>query len=258
MRRIVLSMVSFFIFIVLFSGFLWAITGKELAEKVYNRYDGDDAYYRVKMFLIDRRGKKREREMEILVKDFSGLNKTYIRFLAPSDIRGTSFLSIERVAGSDLQYLFLPDLGRSRRIVSSQKKRRFVNTDYTYEDMERRKPDQDTHRILGEEKVMGRDCYKLESVPKDGKSQYGKRISWVDKESYLILKTDFYDKKGRLVKQFRVDKIGKVGNIWTIFDSTMCDLKRDHKTKMVLEDVKYNQGLSDEVFTVRYMERHWQ
>ncbi len=251
---IVLLLTSIFM---LSQGIGFAITGQELAQKVYNRYDGDDAYYKIEMSLIDRRGKERRREMEIFVKDFSGLDKTYIKFLSPNDIKGTSFLSVERIDKDDLQYLFLPDLGRARRIVSSQKRNRFVNTDYTYEDMERRKPDKDEHKIIGEEEFIGRDCYKLESLPKKGTSQYSKRISWVDKESFLILKTDFYDRKGKLIKRFWVDKVSEIDGIWTVMDSTMHDLKRSHKTRMVVKEVKYNQGLSEEMFSVRYMERHW-
>lgn len=233
----------------------WAMDADELARKVYERYDGDDAYYRVEMTLIDRKGREKRREMEMYVKDFGGLNKTYIVFLSPKDIRGTAFLSIENPGDKDdTQYLYLPDLGRARRIVSSQRKNRFVNTDYTYEDMQRRKPEWDEHRILGEKRYLDRDCYILEAVPKR-RSQYGRLESLVDKESFLVLWTDFYDKKGRKVKEFRAKEIKEVDGIWTIIDSLMHDLKRKHQTVMKVKDVRYNQGLSDELFTVRHLEK---
>ncbi len=229
------------------------VDGLEVAKKVYDRYDGDDAFFLMDMKLINRKGKEKKRELKIYVKDYSGLNRTLIVFTSPKDIKGTAFLSIETPEGEDIQYLYLPDLGRPRRIVSSQKKNRFVNTDYTYEDMERRKPEKDDHKILKEDVLLGRDCYVLESVPKPGTSQYGKRVSWIDKESYLVLAVDFYDPKGKKVKEFRALKVEEIDGIWTITESVMHDLRKRHKTKMNAREVKYNQGLKDEIFTVRGM-----
>ncbi len=246
-----------FLFIIGVAKVGFCLSGGELAEKIYNRYDGDDSYFKVKMFLVNENGKARERLLEIYTKDFNGLNKTYIVFLSPLDIRGTAFLSIEHPGDKDdTQYLFLPTLGRARRIVSSQKNRHFVNTDYTYEDMQRRKPFMDEHKIIGQQEFLERPCYILESIPKT-RSQYSKRISWVDKNSYLILATDFYDKKNKKVKEFRVEKIQKIDGIWTPVKTTMYDLKRKHKTIMITTTVKYNQGLKDSLFTVRQLESEY-
>ena len=85
---------------------------------------------------------------------------------------------------------------------------KFVNSDYTYEDMQKRKVQKDHHKLLRSEPFKNYDCWVLESIPKDSKdSQYGKRISWIVKDIFVAVKTEFYNKKGKLQKIFTVRKL---------------------------------------------------
>jgi len=249
------KLVSLVFVLLCFASNLYAqsFTGLEVMEKVFSRDDGNDAQFKIDMILIDKSGNRRERKLEIYSKDFGELVKTYLKFYEPADIDGTSFLTLENADKDDTQYLYLPALGRARRIVSSQKDLLFVNTDFTYEDMQRRKPNEDEHKLLGEEQVEERTCYKIESVPLK-KSQYSKRIHSVDKSSFVIVKTDFFNKKNKLSKTFHVERLEKSSGIWTTFNTLIEDLGERHKTLMKITEVNYNQGLDDELFTLRKLE----
>jgi len=229
--------------------------GPTLAAKVFNRDDGKDSYAHIKMLLIDKRGNKRLRKMISATKDFGKLSKSLIIFQSPESIKGTGFLTWEKENEDDDQFLYLPALRRVRRIVANQKDSQFVNTDYTYEDMQKRKVEKDNHKILKSEKHEGYDCWVLESVPKDPEtSQYGKVVSWVVKDMYLPVKTEFYDKRGRLEKVQIAKEIKKIDNIYSVLESEMKSLKRDHRTLMKTDDIKYNTGIPDRIFTRRYLE----
>jgi outer membrane lipoprotein-sorting protein len=207
------------------------------------------------MVLRDRRGGERKRNLEILAKDYGKLRKSFIRFTQPADIAGTAFLSWENDNADDTQYLYLPALGRARRIVTSQKNLTFVNTDFTYEDMQRRQPEKDNHKLIAEEDYNNFKCYIVESIPQDaGTSQYLKRVSWVDKASSMIVKVNFYDKKGELSKLFQVKELKQESGIWTAMETIMEDLKEGTATLMKVTDVRYNQGLDDEIFTERRLQ----
>jgi len=239
---------------VFFSFPLHAMDGPTLARQMYDREDGKDSKATVQMLLIDKKGTKRLRSFMSVSKDYDGVGKSFIRFISPADIKGTSFLTWENKGRDSDQFLYLPALKRVRRIVSSQKSSQFVNTDYTYEDMERRKPDLDDHQVVGEEKLSGRECWVLESTPKDAKeSQYGKRKLWVAKDILLPVKIDYFDKKNQLIKEFTVVDIREVDGIWTIIESEMQDLKKSHKTLLKTENVTFNQGVEDSLFTEAYM-----
>jgi outer membrane lipoprotein-sorting protein len=231
-----------------------AVDGVRIAQKVVDRNDGQDATSKIRMLLIDKRGNKRFRNLITVVKKYGDLSKSYMRFTSPADIDGTSFLTWENKDRDDDQFLYLPALQRVRRIVSSQKSNRFVNTDYTYEDLQSREVAQDTHTILREEKIDTYDCWVLESIPKRlDDSQYGKRIIWVIKEIYLPIKIEFYDKRNRLFKIFTGKNIQKIDGIWTILDAEMNDLKKEHRTLMKTDEIQYNRNVPDEVFTKGYM-----
>lgn len=232
-----------------------ALTGDEIARAVYNRDDGEDSYAASHMMLVDDKGNERHRDLITYEKDYGELLKGFIRFLSPADIEGTGFLSWENEEADDTQYLYLPDLGRSRRIVSSQKDLRFVNTDFTYEDMQRRKPEKDTHAIVGEETWEGHSCYVLEDVPKSKKSsQYSKIVRWIDKESMVPVKIELYNKKGEMFKKYTVEKLEKIDGIWTEREVLMDDLSEKHSTRMTITEIMYNRGLDDETFTLQNLE----
>ena len=231
------------------------MTGKELAQLVYDRDIGDDSCAHSVMGLISRRGKKRIRHFITYRKDDGKLLKQLIRFTSPADIEGTGFLSFEREDEATEQFLYLPALRRTRRIVSSQKDHRFVNTDFTYEDMERRRVEDYAHTISGEEKKQGRDCWILESRPKaKAESQYSLVKSWVAKGIYVPVFIEYYNKKRKLIKEYSVAKLGKIQGIWTEIEVVMIDLNREHRTLIKLKDIKYNSNLPDDTFTRRNLE----
>ncbi|WP_286819974.1 outer membrane lipoprotein-sorting protein [Desulfobacter sp. UBA2225] len=233
-----------------------AMDGAQIAQKVVDRDQGQDATLKIRMLLIDKGGKKRFRSLITVVKKYGDVSKSYIRFTSPADIEGTAFLTWENKESDDDQFLYLPALQRVRRIVSSQKSNRFVNTDYTYEDLQSRDVDQDVHTVLREEKLDDHDCWVLESIPQaTDDSQYGKRVTWVVKEIYLPIKTEFYDKRNRLHKILTGKEIQKIDGIWTILDAEMNDLNKNHRTLMKTDEIGYNRGIPDEIFTKGYM-RH--
>lgn len=231
-----------------------AMDGEQVARMVSDRDEGQDARAKVRMLLIDKKGKKRFRKLISVVKQYGDVSKSYMKFTSPADIAGTAFLTWENKDSDDDQFLYLPALKRVRRIVSSQKKNSFVNTDYTYEDLQSRKVEQDTHKILKEEKVGNYNCWVLESIPKNKKdSQYSKRVIWIIKEIYVPIKTEFYDKRGKLQKVLTGKKVEKIEGIWTIRDAEMKNLKKKHRTLMKTDEIQYNRNIPDEVFTKGYM-----
>jgi len=233
----------------------YPLTGTELAQRVYDREIGDDSAAQMVMVLISKSGRKREREFTTYRKDYGSLIKQLIRFTTPADIAGTGFLNLEIEGGDTDQFLYLPALRRVRRIVSSQKSHRFVNTDFTYEDMERRPVEDSDHQITGEEKIGDTDCWVLESRPKkEAESQYAVIKGWVAKEIYLPVLIENFNKKGSLIKKYRVNRLENIQNIWTEIKVVMEDLNKKHRTIMKIRNIVYNTRLSDHIFTKQNLE----
>lgn len=231
-------------------------SGEELARSVHDRHVGDDMTSAQTMELIPAKGQTRTRELEIIGADRGGLRRSLLRFTAPADIKDTGFLTLEDGQGGTEQFLYLPALKRTRRIVAGQKSRSFVNTDFTYEDLERRPVENSEHIITGEESLNGVVCWLLESRPKPvSQSQYTMIRAWVAKEMLLPLKVEFFTGGPDPVKRYTVLQLENIQGIWTETRVSMEDLGSGHKTVLETTQIRYNTGVQDSVFTVQALEQ---
>jgi len=192
-----------------------------------------------KIILIDKNGKEEVREAYIKQK---GSDERIMRFTAPASQAGISVLSLP----NDVMYLYLPAFGKERRISASVKNQNFAGTDFTYDDMAT-KPYSDKYsaKIL----KTGADSYQLELIPSEN-SDYSKIIATVNKANYYPEKMEFYDKGNTRIKEATYS-FTKVGKYWNSTEIEMYDLRKNHRTKMLMSDVKFDTGLSDDEFTVR-------
>src|SRR3982750_591615 len=132
-----------------------ALTADQIARRVQDRDTGRDSRAEMRMKLFDRHGRARERAMTLVTlrgRDNPGAAKTapdgdrlLIRFTYPNDIRGTGFLVWEHPKSDDERFLFLPSLGRVRRIAGAETQESFVGSDFTYEDIGGREFDEYTY-----------------------------------------------------------------------------------------------------------------
>lgn len=229
--------------------------GDALAKRIYDRNDGKTQYSEVELVLENKKGEKRPRSLVMAIKELPDKRTNrYVRFTAPTDIKGTGFLSLENKGRADDQHLFLPALRSVRRISADQKDRRFVGTDLSYEDLEVWRPEKYSHKVLRKEEMNGHPCEVLESIPKKkDDSQYGKLITWVASEKDLPVRVDYFDAKGTLVKRYDVSKVEKIQDIWTVMIFKMQDFREKHTTHWRVEKVKYNEDVSDRMFTQQYL-----
>jgi outer membrane lipoprotein-sorting protein len=226
----------------------------ELAIKVYNRPAGIDARSEVTMILKGEKRKERVRKLITYRLDKGGGERWNImRFTEPADVKNTALLTKDHPGDDSDQWIYLPALDRVRIISSKRKGGKFVGSDFTYEDLRDREPDMDRHSIEGKEKVGGLETIKLVSIPVDkSNSIYTKRISWIHEKSLTPLQVELFQKnKSKPVKRLKARKLKKIQGIWTVLQSTMYDLKKGNQTRLATSEVKYDIGISEELFSKR-------
>ena len=69
-------------------------------------------------------------------------------------------------------------------------------------------------RVLGEENVRTRKCWKLQLRAPSRESQYSNVLLWVDKESGALMRMEGYDWKALLFKRFEVVSAQKIEGRW--------------------------------------------
>jgi len=233
------------------------LSGLQIIQNVYNRSVGEDQTAELTMKLINSRGDKRVRKIKQFVKYFGNDEKKIMFFISPADVRNTSFMSwsYDEEGKDDDQWIYLPALKRVKRISSDSKSDYFMGSDFTYDDLGDRHPTEDTHKLLREEKVDGKNCYVVESIPREEEYMYSRTVTWVIKDKWIGLKKEFYDEDGELLKTLTVKKYEKIIDYWTILSSEMFNVQKDHTTKMELANVKLDTGIPTNKFTERMMKR---
>lgn len=233
------------------------VTGLQIVENVYNRPTGKDQTGKLTMTLINSRGDQRVRVIRQFVKDLGTMEKKIMFFISPADVRNTSFMnwSYDKAGKDDDQWIFLPALKKIKRISSDSKSDYFMGSDFTYDDLGDRHPENDTHKLLREEKFNDEDCYVIESIPNEEEYMYSRTVTWVIKDKWIGQKKEFYDEDGELLKRLSVKKYEKIKEYWIIITSEMHNVQKKHTTKMELADLKLDTGIPVNKFTERMMIR---
>ncbi len=200
----------------------------------------------MKMILIDKKGNRKHREAVFMQK---GDDRRILRFTKPADQKGIAFLALP----GDVQYLYMPAFHKVRRIASHIKNTKFAGTDFTYDDMSTSRLAKNYNARLLQEDAQ---FWILKLVPKPGvKKDYGHLKLWVRKDNYYPVKIEFYDRAGNLWKVMERRQVVKIGKYWYAREMEMRDLKEEHATIMQLKDVQFDLGLSNKLFTRRYLRR---
>ena len=224
------------------------LTGREIIENVDAMETADDAMLLMTMTLINDRDESLVREMRSWKQ---GTETTALVFIAPEDVTGTAFLTID-IDGDDDMWLYLPSLDLVKRIAGGDKRTSFAGTDFFYEDISGRSIYDDKHVL--EETTEA--YYVLKNTPEDADIvEFSYYITKIDKKTYLPMVVEFYDKQGELYRIYEVQEVQIFQDIPTITRAVMKDLKTGSETSAEFSRVKYNIGLEDNIFTERYLRR---
>ncbi len=247
-------MKSLFVFLGFFS-ILFAMSNQELALKIEHQMHGfKDATAQMEMVLINSEGARRTRTLEIKILEKEGGNKSLMVFLTPRDVRGTKFLSYEHNDKDDDQWLYIPALKRVKRIVSRNKSGSFMASEFSYEDISAFNAAK--YRYQGDVQAVsleGKKVLKFLRTPKLKSSAYSKIVSYVEPKRFLIVKSDYYDKKGRLFKVATFSDYKKRSGIWRVGRIEMKNVQKSKATILIWHNEQLKAGLSDRDFHKRVL-----
>ncbi|MBI3872020.1 MAG: outer membrane lipoprotein-sorting protein [candidate division Zixibacteria bacterium] len=219
-------------------------------------YAGDGGHARVNMILSDGRGRTQTREFWIARRDIAdmGDQNYYTYFLKPADVARTALVIHKKAQANDDRWLYVPALDLVKRIAADDRRASFVGSDFTYEDISGRLPSLDKHEAIGPDSALGRAATKVKSTPVNPKTaDYAWRVTWVDVDSKLPLREEYYDARGTLQRRFEITKIETIEGIPTATERTMTNLQSGHSTTIRFTDVTYKPDLKAEDFNERLL-----
>ena len=116
--------------------------------------------------------------------------------------------------GENSSRLDLVTDGGAEQFGASKLKQKIRGTGVTYEDLAFKFLYWPSARVLGEEKVRTRNCWKLQLRAPSQESQYSNVLLWVDKASGALMRMEGYDWNAQLAKRFEVVSAQKIDGRW--------------------------------------------
>jgi hypothetical protein len=240
-------------------------SARSVAERVDRRDTGRDSRLQMTMRLFDRQGRVRERSLVLTAlrgdERAAAGDRVLIRFLAPNDIKGTGFLVWEHDKEDDERFLYLPALGRVRRIAGAEKQESFVGSDLSYEDIGGREVDDYTYAFVQRDAWwvapdgQKHAAWQLESRARDKTASYPRTVSLVRKDNYVVVSAEVFNRRDEREKKYDVRRLEQVSGIWTAMDVVMVNELQRTRTEMIVADARYNVGLKEADFTRRVLEQ---
>lgn len=197
-----------------------------------------------------------ERRLEAVLywrRDESGLGQTTIQIESPADLRGSAYLLLEK-AEQDNIFTYLPSLQRTRRLTDSSTEIDLWSTDFSYYDI-RHLQHIAAHGQLKWRKFAefrGHRTYLVELAPDEkDPSPYQRILAWVDAETCLPLKTEFYEAADEPVKRcvLAPDSLTKIDGHWLAKEMRMDDLKEQTHTLLKIEASRLDGSIPERKFS---------
>lgn len=255
MKKIILTLV---LCILPALSFADAQKGLEIMQEVDKRDLGwQDMTADLKMILKNKNGDEHVRSLRMKTLEIhDDGDKSLSIFDTPRDIKGTAFLSFTHALEADEQWLYLPALKRVKRISSSNKSGPFLGSEFAFEDLSSFELKKYKYNYLRDEAEANIDCFVIESVPQYEHSGYTRTIVWVDKQRYIPLRIDYYDRKNALLKTQTFNTYQQYLNqYWRADNAVMENFLTGKSTMLTWANYQFRTGLTARNFDKNTLKR---
>lgn len=219
-------------------------TAEQIVAKTDDAMRGKSSYAEMTMNII-RPTYQRSLSMNVWTK---GDNLSMIVITAPAKDKGQGFLKIR----TDL-WNWIPSIDRLVKMSSSVMGQSWMGSDFTNDDMVKASSivNDYTPRMIGSETIRGSDCWKIELMTKPTAAViWGKVVSWIDKTTYLIVRSESYDEDMGLAQTMEAYDFKKYGNrIAASRTEIIPASKKAQKTEVLIKKATYDQPIADSFFS---------
>ena len=181
--------------------------------------------------------------------------------LEPAAERGIGMLSYAYdEAGRDNQtWLYLSALGRVKRIAGGDSDEdtepaSLFGSEFTTEDTDTGKLAEYQITLLEETNQRGREVWKVQAIPnaeRAKKSRYSRTVHYIDKERYVALRSEMYDKYDKEIKRTMSSRVELINDNWVARSVTMMNLVSNRLSNMALVELYVDLDIRDDFLTQR-------
>ncbi|MCX6254183.1 MAG: outer membrane lipoprotein-sorting protein [Bacteroidia bacterium] len=213
----------------------------------------------INLSITEKSGASRLRTIFMTTKSYAdGMEKRFIRFIEPADVRGTAMLVIDNKNTPDEMWIYLPALKKTRRIVSSEKGKSFMSSEFSNADMSSPTLSDFVNKHLNGS--GSNNQWIIESMPvnEDKADEYGysKKISYISMDKYQILKMEFYNFDNELYKTVEIRSIYPLSEGRFIIKDMMANnILTNRRSEIILNNITEGLKVDDSFFSLQNLER---
>ena len=187
-----------------------------------------------------------------------GEDMASIEYVEPARDAGTRMLRM----GDEL-WMYMPAVEKTQKISGHMLRQGMMGSDVSYEDMMAAGDLESdyTATVLGLEDCgpanPGRHCYKVQMDAKSPEISYPKRVTWIDSEYFIAVKSEMYAVSGLLLKTWEMSDIQTFpdGRHFPTKMTITDKLQEGTSTTLAFTDLTFGVTIPDDVFTTSWLER---
>ena len=204
--------------------------------------------------IMDAKGNTRSRTLNMASKKFGDVTKMMMKFTDPADVKGTSILIFDYEDRADEMWIYMPALKKTRRVVSNEKGKNFMGSEFTNTDMSKPNIDDFDYKIISSENINGKACHVIEATPVSTEAAqsngFSKKVSYIDKDNFLCYKIEYYDLKNKLLKTQIIGDYRPVeGGNYFYYEMEMKNEQNGRKSVLKTDKFKAQSQMSEAQFS---------
>lgn len=227
-----------------------ALTAYEIIKKAEEKARGNSSYAEVRIDIVR---PKWTRSMEAKIWSM-GQDYSLILITAPAKDKGIVYLKRKHEIWN-----YVPSIERTMKLPPSMMSQSWMGTDFTNDDLVRESSlERDyTHRLTGEHTIGNRQCYRIELTPKpDAAVVWGKVVTFIDKEHFVQLRTEFYDEDDVLINVMLGKDVRPIGGRVLPTRLEMIPVEEEgKKTMLTYKQLRFDIDISESFFSLQNIRR---
>lgn len=176
--------------------------------------------------------------------------------LEPEGAKGIAYLTADEADGGPTEWLYVPYVQRTRKLVPAENYQSFMDTDFTFGDLGLL-PVDTRNTMLGTEQMDGKTAYKVESVPSTTVKQwyYSRTVTWIDATTLLPIRREFYSPAGDLFKTETFGTVTRIDGVPTPLEMRITNVRTNSTTTLTVTSVTYDANVQDSLFDEKGLSR---
>lgn len=252
------SVVLFLLFVFSHQAASAALDGQTIMKNYENARRIPQFRARAKLSSVRAGGEVKEKTFTIWrkIKDDGIRYRSVTRFLSPAEVKNEAILFLENDQGENDILLYLPAYQKVRRLERSQQNTSFMGSDFSYSDITSPHADDFKTEAKGEVPcpVGAQTCYRVEGVPANDsvkdRTGYSKVVSFVQKDTFLVVRSENYGVDGALLKTVTFSDAEKQSTgKWFQKKIEVDSKKTGGKTTLQFSELATDLKLEDALFT---------